>query len=153
MPPYADAPTPPRPLWQRAFWLGAGALSLLTGIVGIFLPLLPTTPFVLLAAFCFSRGSARWEAWMLSHPRFGPIVRDWREHQAVRHGDDDDRLGLGGVRIAAAGGLAAGAVLRSGGHVAVAPADPASAALTIRPGCCPGPVRGAYRPSPRAAAH
>jgi uncharacterized membrane protein YbaN (DUF454 family) len=83
MPPYADAPTPPRPLWQRAFWLGAGALSLLTGIVGIFLPLLPTTPFVLLAAFCFSRGSARWEAWMLSHPRFGPIVRDWREHHAV----------------------------------------------------------------------
>jgi uncharacterized membrane protein YbaN (DUF454 family) len=72
-----------RPLWQRVLWLGGGALALLTGLVGIFLPLLPTTPFVLLAAFCFSRGSARWEAWMLSHPRFGPIVRDWREHRAV----------------------------------------------------------------------
>jgi uncharacterized protein len=77
------APDPPRPLWQRVLWLGAGWLALLTGIVGIFLPLLPTTPFVLLAAFCFSRGSARWEAWMLQHPRFGPIVRDWREHRAV----------------------------------------------------------------------
>ena len=72
-----------RPLWQRVLWLGGGALALLTGLVGIFLPLLPTTPFVLLAAFCFSRGSARWEAWMLNHPRFGPIVRDWREHRAV----------------------------------------------------------------------
>ena len=74
---------PLRPLWQRALWLGAGGLALLAGLVGIFLPLLPTTPFVLLAAFCFSRGSARWEAWMLNHPRFGPMVRDWREHRAV----------------------------------------------------------------------
>ena len=74
---------PLRPLWQRALWLGAGGLALLTGIVGIFLPLLPTTPFVLLAAFCFSRGSARWEGWMLNHPRFGPIVQDWRAHRAV----------------------------------------------------------------------
>ena len=74
---------PRPPLWQRALWLLAGWLALVTGIVGIFLPLLPTTPFVLLAAFCFSRGSERWEAWMLNHPRFGPMVRDWREHRAV----------------------------------------------------------------------
>lgn len=72
-----------RPLWQRILWLVAGWLALLTGVVGIFLPLLPTTPFVLLAAFCFARGSERWEAWMLNHPRFGPLVRDWREHRAV----------------------------------------------------------------------
>jgi uncharacterized protein len=81
-----DAPTlarPRPPLWQRVLWLTAGWLALFTGIVGIFLPLLPTTPFVLLAAFCFSRGSERWEAWMLSHPRFGPMVRDWREYRAV----------------------------------------------------------------------
>lgn len=61
----------------------AGGLSLLAGVVGIFLPLLPTTPLVLLAAYCFSRGSQRWEAWMLAHPRFGPMVRDWRENRAV----------------------------------------------------------------------
>ena len=74
---------PLRPWWWRALWLGAGGLALLLGIVGIFLPLLPTTPFVLLAAFCFSRGSARWEAWLVNHPRWGPMVRDWRTHRAV----------------------------------------------------------------------
>jgi uncharacterized membrane protein YbaN (DUF454 family) len=81
-------PAPPpllieRPLWQRLLWLGAGMLSLGTGVVGIFLPLLPTTPFVLLAAFCFSRASSRCERWLVEHPRFGPMVRDWREHHAL----------------------------------------------------------------------
>jgi uncharacterized membrane protein YbaN (DUF454 family) len=70
------------PAWLRAVWLLGGALALATGVVGIFLPLLPTTPFVLLAAFCFARGSPRWEAWLLAHPRFGPLVRDWRERHA-----------------------------------------------------------------------
>ena len=77
------APPSQRPRWQRVLWLMAGASALLTGIVGIFLPLLPTTPFVLLAAFCFSRGSQRCETWLLQHPRFGPMVRDWRAHRAV----------------------------------------------------------------------
>lgn len=79
MPVVADT----RPLWQRLLWLGSGALALLVGVVGIVLPLLPTTPFVLLAAFCFTRGSARCEAWLLGHPRLGPIVRDWRATRAV----------------------------------------------------------------------
>ena len=78
-----DNPPHPRPQWQRVLWLLAGACSLLTGIVGIFLPVLPTTPFVLLAAFCFSRGSQRWEDWLLQHRRFGPMVRDWRANRAV----------------------------------------------------------------------
>ena len=47
------------------------------------LPLLPTTPFVLLAAFCFSRGSDRVEAWLLAHPRFGAMVADWRARRAI----------------------------------------------------------------------
>jgi uncharacterized protein len=67
----------------RPIWLVAGALSLLLGVVGIFLPLLPTTPLVLLAAFCFARGSPRWERWLLDHARLGPIVRDWRATRAV----------------------------------------------------------------------
>lgn len=71
------------PAWQRAIWIGAGALSLAVGVIGIVLPLLPTTPFVLLAAFCMSRGCVRCERWMLDHPRFGPMVRDWRERRAV----------------------------------------------------------------------
>ena len=69
--------------WLRGLWLLAGAVALGLGLLGIFLPLLPTTPFVLLAAFCFSRGSQRWEHWLLHHPRLGPMVLDWRRHHAV----------------------------------------------------------------------
>lgn len=72
-----------RPRWQRWIWLLGGAISLGTGVVGIVLPVLPTTPFVLLAAYCFSHGSARYEHWLLNHPRFGPMVRDWRTNRAV----------------------------------------------------------------------
>lgn len=64
-------------------WMVGGLVCLVTGIIGIVVPLLPTTDFVLLAAFCFSRGSRRWEAWLLGHPRFGPVVRDWRTTRAV----------------------------------------------------------------------
>jgi len=69
--------------WLRRLWLAGGALALLLGIVGIALPLLPTTPFVLLAAFCFARGSERWEHWLLNHRHFGPMVCNWRERRAV----------------------------------------------------------------------
>ncbi len=72
-----------RARWQRGLWVALGMLSLALGIVGIFLPVLPTTPFVLLAAWCFSRGSERFERWLLLHPRFGPMVRDWRANRAV----------------------------------------------------------------------
>ncbi len=73
----------PRPFWQRLLWGMAGAVCLIAGIVGIFLPLLPTTPFVLLAAFCFSRSSTRCEQWLSSHRVFGPMVRDWRRNHAI----------------------------------------------------------------------
>jgi hypothetical protein len=69
--------------WRRLPWLIAGLISLVLGIVGVFVPLLPTTPFVLLAAACFSRGSSRCERWLVSHPRFGQMVREWRAHHAV----------------------------------------------------------------------
>ncbi|HSW24211.1 MAG TPA: YbaN family protein [Burkholderiaceae bacterium] len=80
-----ETPASPRQRarWQRLLWTAAGVLALVAGIVGIFLPLLPTVPFVLLAAFCFSRGSERCERWLLAHPRLGPIVRDWRAERAV----------------------------------------------------------------------
>ncbi|MCD2341801.1 YbaN family protein [Ideonella azotifigens] len=84
MPPPVVSPLPTRRLaWLRPLWLLAGGLSLLLGVIGIFLPLLPTTPFVLLAAWCFSKGSERWEHWLVTHRHLGPIVRDWRATRAV----------------------------------------------------------------------
>ena len=76
-------PISERPRWQRALWLTAGIASLILGAIGVVLPLLPTVPFVLFAAFCFSRGSARLERWLLHHPRLGPPIRDWRENRSV----------------------------------------------------------------------
>lgn len=96
-----DASSPTRPRWQRVLWMGAGALALAVGVVGIFLPLLPTTPLVLLAAWCFSRGSARWERWLLAHPRFGPMVRDWRANRAVPR--RAKQLAIGMMAISSAG--------------------------------------------------
>lgn len=68
----------------RIVYLCAGWGCLGLGFAGIFLPLLPTTPFVLLAAWCFSRGSARLHRWLLGHRRFGRLVRDWEENRAIR---------------------------------------------------------------------
>ncbi len=82
----ASTPTPiptRRSVWRRLPWLVAGVISLALGVLGIFLPLLPTTPFVLLAAFCFARGSQRCERWLVTHPRFGPMIAQWRAHRAV----------------------------------------------------------------------
>ena len=61
-----------------------GCLSGGLAVAGLFLPLLPTTPFVLLSAFCFSRGSARLHAWLLGHPTMGPIIRDWNDGRVIR---------------------------------------------------------------------
>ncbi len=53
------------------------------GIVGIFLPGLPTTVFLLIALWAFSKSSLRFHTWLWNHPRFGPPVRDWHNHQII----------------------------------------------------------------------
>ncbi len=71
------------PRWTRPFWIVAGCASLALGIIGIALPILPTTPFIILAAFCFARGSQRLNAWLVNHPRFGPSLVAWQQHGAI----------------------------------------------------------------------
>lgn len=72
-----------RPTPSRILYIGAGFLSLAVGVIGIFVPLLPTTPFVLLAAFFFSRGSKRLHGWLVEHPRFGGLIRDWEQYGVI----------------------------------------------------------------------
>jgi uncharacterized membrane protein YbaN (DUF454 family) len=67
----------------RLGYLLLGSASLLLGGVGIFLPLLPTVPFVILAAFCFARGHPAVERWLVEHRRFGPHIRAWRSRRAI----------------------------------------------------------------------
>lgn len=68
---------------MRVVWLCLGLVCIALGLIGVVLPLLPTVPFILLAAFCFARSSERLHDWLLQHPHFGPAITDWREHGAV----------------------------------------------------------------------
>jgi uncharacterized membrane protein YbaN (DUF454 family) len=71
---------------MRRIYLCLGYASLALGIVGIFLPVLPTTPFVLLAAWCFARSNPALAERLYSHPRFGPLLTAWRDQRAIpRH--------------------------------------------------------------------
>ncbi|MDH4565958.1 DUF454 domain-containing protein [Pseudomonas sp. BN414] len=67
----------------RMILLIIGWLSVVLGVIGIFLPVLPTTPFLLLAAACFVRSSRRFYLWLVEHPKLGPWIRDYLEGQGI----------------------------------------------------------------------
>jgi len=67
----------------RVAFLGAGFVCMGLAGLGVFLPLLPTTPFLLVAAACFARSSPRFYRALLGNRVFGPLIRDWREHRAI----------------------------------------------------------------------
>lgn len=68
---------------RRPIYLIAGLAAFATGTLGIFLPLLPTVPFYILAAFCFGKCNPAWEQRLLDHPSFGPHIIAWREKGAI----------------------------------------------------------------------
>ena len=74
---------PARPMWQRTAYATAGFVALGLGLLGVALPGLPTTPFILLAAACFARSSQRVHNWLLTNRLTGPMLRDWVRHRSL----------------------------------------------------------------------
>lgn len=90
-------PSPDPSAKVRALWLLLGLLATGSGIAGTVLPLVPTTPLLLLAAYAFARSSPRLHRWLVNHRRYGPLIRDWQRFGAIRRR----------AKIAAAGAMAA----------------------------------------------
>ncbi len=67
----------------RLIWIACGGVTLTLALIGIVLPIMPTVPFLLLAAFCFARSSRRLYRWLLDHPTLGPPIRDWQQRGAI----------------------------------------------------------------------
>ncbi len=89
---------------RRQLYLAGGVISVALGTIGVFLPILPTVPFLLLATFCFARSNPVWEQRLLDHPRYGPPLRQWRERRAI------SRKAKRGALIAMAAGVVLTAV-------------------------------------------
>lgn len=68
---------------MKLIWLALGGLSLGLGILGIPLPLLPTVPFLLLAAFFFAKSSSRLHFWLINHHRLGPPINNWNKSGVI----------------------------------------------------------------------
>ncbi|MEM7462358.1 MAG: YbaN family protein [Pseudomonadota bacterium] len=67
----------------RIFWFMIGVVSISLGLIGVVVPLLPTTPFVILAAFAFGRSIPAVEIWLVNSRTFGPMIADWRKSGAI----------------------------------------------------------------------
>lgn len=98
-----EAPAPPasEPQQHRLFrpvYFTLGLLSVAAGLIGAVLPLLPTVPFLLLAAFCFARSRPEWAARLYAHPTYGPSLCEWRDRRAISRR----------AKIAAVGAMATG---------------------------------------------
>ncbi|HWO23928.1 MAG TPA: YbaN family protein [Kofleriaceae bacterium] len=134
---------------RRAFYAGLGCVFFGLGVLGAFLPVLPTTPFMLVALWAFSLSSRRLETWLLQHPRFGPRLVAWRAYRAVPLPVKLTAWGsmigsltlmtLGGASLLALGG-AASVMLIGAIYVARCPSQPPSLASPASPGAPASPA-------------
>ena len=69
--------------FKKLVLIAIGIIALILAIIGIIIPLLPTTPFLLLSAACFLKGSDRMYQWLINHKHFGNYIRNFREHRAI----------------------------------------------------------------------
>ena len=76
-------PRPHRSRLVRGFFLVGGVACIALGMAGLVLPVLPTTPFILLAALCFARASPKLHRWLLGSRTFGPMIHEWQRHRAI----------------------------------------------------------------------
>jgi uncharacterized membrane protein YbaN (DUF454 family) len=84
----------------RGLLIAAGSTCVALGIIGIFLPLLPTTPFMLLAAACFARSSRRFHDWLLANRTFGPLIHEWERHRSIPRRTKLTAIGLMSLTLA-----------------------------------------------------
>jgi len=70
-------------VWVQVAFGALGILFLVIGIIGIFVPVLPTTPFLLVATACFARSSRRFYNWLMNHHTFGPLIVEWRTYRSI----------------------------------------------------------------------
>ena len=68
---------------KRLLWVVAGLVFTVLGLLGLFLPLMPGTVSLIIAAFCFARSSPRLHDWLVNHRHMGPYIRDWRDSRAI----------------------------------------------------------------------
>ncbi|HMN37651.1 MAG TPA: YbaN family protein [Hyphomicrobium sp.] len=91
---------------SNSLWLMIGLSATAAGVAGIVLPLVPTTPFLLLAAYSFARSSPTLHNWLLRHPTLGKPIDDWRRHRAISR--ESKIVSVAVMAVAFAGSVAAG---------------------------------------------
>ncbi len=69
--------------FKKIFWIMLGTISLITGIIGIFLPLLPTTPFLLLTSYCYIKGSEKFYKWLINNKFLGKYIKNYKEKKGI----------------------------------------------------------------------
>ena len=86
---------------KRQFYLAGGLTSVALGAIGVALPIMPTVPFLLLAAYCFAKSNPAWEQRLLEHPTYGHSLRQWRTRKAISRR----------AKVSAIGAMSVGAVV------------------------------------------